>query len=285
MELFTSKKMKHFIYAMEYRNLNEASDALFITRSPLVKSIADMEEILNNKLFIKKYNNLIPTKYALSLYEKLKPLYNMISELDSELTGFHKKTIVHVFFDISFPIGIVRSIMSLMKSHSLGFHYERCLVTSDMIEALNKNPHYIIFSLRGNISNNHKHKIYESKICLLVSKNEISKKDFHQKLPITLHECDYVNDLMIWIQAALKHQVTDIKFKICEMDLSSMIISAEQGFSMLLLTEKLSQRYRLDTLHRISVKNVTINTFMYHCCNDKYKKFVDEIIKCMSFFF
>ncbi|AKE95331.1 LysR family transcriptional regulator [Cronobacter sakazakii] len=77
MNLLISKKLKYFIVCFEAKCINSAAEQLCVTRSPLARVIYEMEEKMGGKLFIRKYNYLEPTELAITLYEKIKPVYDL----------------------------------------------------------------------------------------------------------------------------------------------------------------------------------------------------------------
>jgi len=78
MHFLLTKKLKYFMKVMEKGCLTKASEELFITRSPLGKTINELETLLGEQLFFRKHGLFKPTDYALNIYEKAEPLYRKI---------------------------------------------------------------------------------------------------------------------------------------------------------------------------------------------------------------
>ena len=87
MSIFISKQLKYFMVAMEKKCISKAADELYLTRTPLCKKLADLENALGETLFIRKYNELVPTEYAVSLYKELTPIYEAQSRLENKLNN------------------------------------------------------------------------------------------------------------------------------------------------------------------------------------------------------
>ncbi|WP_206187725.1 LysR family transcriptional regulator [Chania multitudinisentens] len=69
------------------KSLNKASMELFITQSPICRSLKKFEGLLGVKLFIRKKNGLILTEDGLQLYNDLIEIYLKLNELEC----FYKK--------------------------------------------------------------------------------------------------------------------------------------------------------------------------------------------------
>ncbi|MNI85339.1 HTH-type transcriptional regulator TdfR [compost metagenome] len=82
MYCFISKKMHCFMTVSEQKCLREAAERLYITRSPLGKSIVSLEENVGAQLFERTSHGMILTPQGLILYNMLNPIYLNLLEIE-----------------------------------------------------------------------------------------------------------------------------------------------------------------------------------------------------------
>ncbi|MDT3651170.1 LysR family transcriptional regulator [Cronobacter sakazakii] len=118
MNLLISKKLKYFIVCFEAKCINSAAEQLCVTRSPLARVIYEMEEKMGGKLFIRKYNYLEPTELAITLYEKIKPVYDLLYSIENDFSISAKCSRFELLCDISVPLVIYQHILSWLKKRT-----------------------------------------------------------------------------------------------------------------------------------------------------------------------
>lgn len=77
-----SKSMLRFIITAECSSLTKASNSLFVSPSPLSRSIASLEDYLDSKLFIRKCNGLCLTDKGKWLYNEIKPIFIRLKSIE-----------------------------------------------------------------------------------------------------------------------------------------------------------------------------------------------------------
>lgn len=70
-----SKTLRYFIVTAQEESIQSAASKLFITSSPLCRTIKTFEDSIGRKLFFRTKNGLILTPYGHELYHKLIPIY------------------------------------------------------------------------------------------------------------------------------------------------------------------------------------------------------------------
>jgi DNA-binding transcriptional LysR family regulator len=113
MGTFISKKMQHFITVAQKKSITHAAESLFLTNSPLSKSIQAIESSLGEKLFIRDKKGLQMTEFGQGLYRSLLPLYEEMSSLEKAISCKKPKFILGI--DSSYPDFIFSYLMSLVE--------------------------------------------------------------------------------------------------------------------------------------------------------------------------
>ncbi|MGK0706864.1 LysR family transcriptional regulator [Yokenella regensburgei] len=74
--------MLRFIITAECSSLTKASNLLFVSTSPLSRSITSLEDHLDSKLFIRKCHGLALTDKGKWLYNEIKPIFNRLKSIE-----------------------------------------------------------------------------------------------------------------------------------------------------------------------------------------------------------
>lgn len=147
MNMLISKQMKYFITTVQERSFTRAAEKLYITRSPLTKIISEMEEILGQKLFLRKYNDLEPTPFALELFSKIHSTYNYLLGVEEFI--FNNQNIPEKFkFDYSIPQYIFEHISAAVSFEFPGALCIREHLATQQSEIVNNLQNDIIISHR-----------------------------------------------------------------------------------------------------------------------------------------
>jgi DNA-binding transcriptional LysR family regulator len=81
--VFISRELLNFITVARVKTLEKASKELFITKSPISRSLKKLEHSLGLKLFVRKGQGLILTEDGIELYNKIIIHFNRLYELES----------------------------------------------------------------------------------------------------------------------------------------------------------------------------------------------------------
>ena len=136
MGIFLSKKMQYFLIVMETKCLTDAAEILHITRSPLGKSIVDLEESLGKKLFIRKGNRIEPTEIAIALYKKIKPLSEALLQIEYDFASRNHSNRLKLIIDSTIPAYIAAGFEPLMKIKDFNLSIERIDYTPTQLEEM-----------------------------------------------------------------------------------------------------------------------------------------------------
>ncbi|WP_418347303.1 LysR family transcriptional regulator [Serratia fonticola] len=80
--VFISKELINFITVARVKSLTKASEELYITQSPICRSLKKLEHSLGLKLFIRSGRGLVLTEDGVILYSKVISLYSQLDELE-----------------------------------------------------------------------------------------------------------------------------------------------------------------------------------------------------------
>lgn len=83
--------LKYFYYVAKNKNITKAANQFNITQPALSKSIKNLEEQLNIKLFIRNKNGVILTKEGTILYENCEKIFSILNNMTLKINN--KKTI------------------------------------------------------------------------------------------------------------------------------------------------------------------------------------------------
>ncbi|WP_297116163.1 LysR family transcriptional regulator [uncultured Enterobacter sp.] len=140
MHFLITKKLKYFITVMEKKCLIKASEDLFITRSPLGKTINELEALLGEKLFLREHGLYQPTTFAQDVYEQALPLYNKLLKLEEHLLNSYHSRRVNVVLDAAFPDNLADIICTSLNKSDFLFCFERKEINQNDVEELEFGP-------------------------------------------------------------------------------------------------------------------------------------------------
>lgn len=146
MHFLLTKKLKYFMTVMEEGCLAKACEYLYITRSPLGKTINELEELLGEKLFLREHGMYQPTQFAREVYEQTLPVYQKLINLEHHLIHSESNRYIHVVLDSAFPENIADVILSRLKRSDFSLKLTRKKVCQDDLDALSPGPDVLIIS-------------------------------------------------------------------------------------------------------------------------------------------
>ncbi|WP_340608599.1 helix-turn-helix domain-containing protein [Xenorhabdus bharatensis] len=89
--MFISKDLVNFIVVAKNKSINKATKELFITESPISRSLKKLEFSLGVKLFVRKSQGLILTEEGECLYNKVFSIYEELKNIENDYKN-HKST-------------------------------------------------------------------------------------------------------------------------------------------------------------------------------------------------
>ncbi|CDL84688.1 helix-turn-helix domain-containing protein [Xenorhabdus szentirmaii] len=96
--MFISKDLANFIVVAKNKSINKATKELFITESPISRSLKKLEFSLGVKLFVRKSQGLTLTEEGECLYNKVISLYEQLKDIEEDYknekrsdSNFYKK--------------------------------------------------------------------------------------------------------------------------------------------------------------------------------------------------
>ncbi|MCC8365493.1 MULTISPECIES: helix-turn-helix domain-containing protein [unclassified Xenorhabdus] len=82
--MFISKDLVNFIVVAKNKSINKATKELFITESPISRSLKKLEFSLGVKLFVRKSQGLILTEEGECLYNKVFSIYEELKNIEND---------------------------------------------------------------------------------------------------------------------------------------------------------------------------------------------------------
>lgn len=264
MSIFISKQLKYFMVAMEKKCISKAADELYLTRTPLCKKLVDLENVLGEILFIRKYNELIPTKYAVSLHKELMPIYEAQSRLESRLSNKNNGNVLIIFFDISIPEFIYRSIISSIQGEitQLIMKFQRTVITEQLISenAYAKNVFFIL--LRPLIFSHPFKEVawHGSEVSILMPKHHLNTSEL---IEIYVWNDGYINHFKDKIEATLQEKYRAINFISHNYDITAVLHKLYRGKGACILPLKTAMIYKNESLGIKLIPSKQISVYMY----------------------
>ncbi|NRN31020.1 LysR family transcriptional regulator [Photorhabdus heterorhabditis] len=82
--MFISKELSNFIAVAKNKSINKATAELFITQSPICRSLKKLEFSLGVKLFVRKSQGLALTEEGECLYNKVLSICERLKEIEGD---------------------------------------------------------------------------------------------------------------------------------------------------------------------------------------------------------
>nr|WP_272903019.1 LysR family transcriptional regulator [Xenorhabdus sp. Sc-CR9] len=83
-QVFISKELANFIIVAKNKSINKATKELFITQSPISRSLKKLEFSLGVKLFVRKSQGLALTEEGEYLYNKVFSIYEQLKNIEND---------------------------------------------------------------------------------------------------------------------------------------------------------------------------------------------------------
>ena len=278
-----SKKLKYFVTAFEAKCINNAADLLYITRSPLIRVLCELEEKTGERLFIRKYNQLNPTDRAQALYEKIKPIYDLLQCIENEFMNGGRTSGFELLCDFSVPYVIYQHICFRLKELPQAVSCRRVCVSSSEIQSLTANPDIALYSFRKLHMPEYLicHGYREESLFLLLPESilESDLKDFNKmkNMKLYIRKDTLSVEMKGYISKALMDFIPNVEIHETEYDTASLLIYVSTGKGMMLLPESLAIYFSPPCTQRIKVPNVSLKSGLYVNKRNKKTKIIGFI--------
>ncbi|NDO82769.1 LysR family transcriptional regulator [Citrobacter sp. NCU1] len=287
MTLLISKKLKYFIVCFETRCINYAADQLCVTRSPLARVLYELEEKIGGKLFIRKYNQIDPTELAQSLYEKIKPVHDLLCDIESDFCSSQKSNRFELLCDISVPFIIYQHLMTWLKNTNQPITCRRVSISCKEIQSLKTNPNVGILSFRKIAYSEDVvfHKYSDESLFIIMPNNipDEALKSFNaiKNVKLFIRKDVFSSELKGIVSKSICDFIPHIEIMETERDTASLLISASAGEGMLLLPECLIPYFSPPGTRTLEIPNIRIHSGLYVNRKNKNKAIISELMKML----
>lgn len=265
MSIFISKQLKYFMVAMEKKCISKAADELYLTRTPLCKKLADLENALGETLFIRKYNELVPTEYAVSLYKELTPIYEAQSRLENKLNNKGGCGTITIVFDVTVPELMYRTISSSIEGEitQVKVKFQRVIITEKLLQDNAYINNIFFISLRPLVLCYpfKEVKWHGGEVTILMPKSKMNATDF---IDIYMWNDGFSSHFKDRIETALKNKYESVSFILHNFDFSTILHRIYRGKGACILPLKTALIYKSESLAVKPIKERKISVFMYH---------------------
>ncbi|MCK7229461.1 LysR family transcriptional regulator [Enterobacter asburiae] len=282
-----SKKLKYFIICFETRCINYAADQLCVTRSPLARVLYELEEKMGGKLFIRKYNHLEPTDLALSLYDNIKPVYDLLCSIENEYCSSLKCSRFELLCDISVPFIIYQHFMTWLKNTNQPITCRRVSTSCKEIQSLKTNPNIGILSFREIpvVDDFIFHKFSDESLFILIP-NSISDEalknfDAIKNVKLFIRKDVFSQELKGIVSRSIRDFIPYVEIMETERDTASLLLSVSAGEGMMLLPECLLPYFSAPGTRTSKIPNIMIRSGLYVNKKNKSKTVVSDVMKML----
>jgi DNA-binding transcriptional LysR family regulator len=288
MALLMSKKLKYFMTCYEAQCLNHAAEQLCITRTPLARVIHELEERAGGNLFERKYNKLEPTDLALSLYEKIKPVYDLLTSIEVEFNLISGQSPLEVICDISVPHIIYQYLIFNLRNMKPSLNCRRVFITPSDMQSVILNPNTIIFSFRElALPEIFRHYEISDESLYLLIPDSISESGLHdfetmKNVKLFIRKDVLTSELKGIIAKSLRSYLPYLEMKETEQDTASLLMAVSAGEGMMLLPECLTSYFSPPNTHKIRLSDINTKASMYVNKRLKNEKIISEVLKVLS---
>jgi DNA-binding transcriptional LysR family regulator len=284
MNFLLTKKLKYFMMVMEKRCLNKACEELFITRSPLGKTINELEILFGEKLFIRQHGLFEPTKYALDIYTQTEPLYRKIMLIEDQLDTTKKHNVAQIILDSTFPDNPADILESSLKKSRLPYQLCRRKITQEDIDAGELSHNTLIVSNNlFPVPQTAVVQSHSSSALLLITNCEL--KDQPEKLaeiPLLVRE-NMVTSAQMHLPGVFEKAVHFTpKIRGVNGSILDFLLMSANGTGYMLLPITTCEMLNINRSHTILLDNIRVTTYFYYRRNTKNNEVLTNIIKYIS---
>lgn len=125
MELLDSRRLRHFLAVYDLRSIGQAAEKLFLTQPALSKSIRQLEEDLQIKLFDRTPLGVVPTVFGDALAQHAKVIRSEIRHAETEIANLRGGTRGHVTVGVgpSVAANFMPMATQLLRKERPGIHF------------------------------------------------------------------------------------------------------------------------------------------------------------------
>jgi DNA-binding transcriptional LysR family regulator len=272
MNILLSRQFRYFVKVMETRCLNQAAEELCITRSPLGKIISELERRCGEALFIRKYNELIPTPAALALYRRLKPVYDILATLENEFDKKQAHPTLDIIFDMSVPVVFCHHFAGMLKAEEVTASCRRIDVAAEDVSSLMMNPGAVLISYRT-------HMLPASTLSMVMppegllmnipaglDDQDMLDPEIMGRLPLLRKKDRFSGEgFSGYLQHLLKSRYPELNFQETDDELATMMYRVAAGKALVLMPERMARAFAFPGIRKCQVPDVEISlTVHYH---------------------
>lgn len=287
MHFLLTKKLKYFMALMETRCLTKASEDLFITRSPLGKTINELEKMLGEKLFYREHGMYKPTKFALELYEQAQPVYKKIVHLEEYFIKSETSSHVNVILDSSFPDNIADVLLSSLNKSDFLLHVTRQKIYQEELDNFTHGPDVLIISHHDLVADTKLDcsSYYSSTLLLVTNKKLKQDPGGLEKIPLLMRS--NMSDSATGRLTAILQRVLGFipKIRYVNDNVFDCLLMAGNGKGGILLPLKTCELLNISREHTFLLEDLKLKVNYFYRKSSKNKKEITKIINYINTLF
>jgi DNA-binding transcriptional LysR family regulator len=287
MHFLLTKKLKYFMTVMEKKCLTKASEDLFITRSPLGKTINELETLLGEKLFLREHGLYEPTLFALEVYEQALPLYHKLLNLEEYLLNSSQSRRINIILDTTFPDNLADIIFSSLNKTGFIFHLSRKTLIQDDIDNIESGADTLFITHKDlpaepDIQAQH---VFTSSILLVMNNAVKASPEDLLNVPL-IFRSNVIGANIGRITSELKKTLGFIpKIRYINGSIFDCLLMAGKGSGMMLLPLKTCELININRENTLLLNDLKLKINYYYRKKAKNKKEINAIINHITALF
>lgn len=275
---------------MRTKSVNNATEHLCITRTPLMRVLNEFEESTKCQLFIRKYGKLEPTEAAVTLYEKIKPLYDTLILIEEEYSGTSSRAsrALELLFDISVPHILFQYITARLSTLNPRIVCRRVSIATDDVSSLLSHPDVALFTYRP-LPAGTPARCYpvgtESVVLLLpdvISQCDLSNSSLMQSLIFYIRRERYFYEVKEYILQLTGHRLPSLNIQGTDNEIPASLFSVSAGNGAIILPEQLAYLFSPPHSIKIKLNDIVLNRYLYVNALNKNQPLIHQVMTTLT---
>lgn len=273
MRIFTSSKLLHFMTTIEEGSITKASEKLHLTRTPVSKTISDIEHSIKKTLFNRDKNGLQPNTDGEELYNLLLPVYRLLLEIDKNLMSQPDKNIIKILFDCRVSRLIIDYIMNFNDLNQMAVEISDEPINLSQCYDSYINKFDIIISTEYALGTYNFYKSITLNMTAILSRSLVNNKKTKKPISIYRFNKEHIH-LQYFSDFNWMCNISSIEKD--ENNLNKILFSLSNKNSIAIMPELLSRTYQISGTECFTLEGHILKMFFFSASNNPR---VDSIIQ------
>ena len=287
MNFLLTKKLKYFMTVMEKKCLTKACEDLYITRSPLGKTINELETLLGEKLFLREHGLYEPTLFAREVYEQALPLYHKLINFEEYLLSSSQSRRINIILDAAFPNNLSDIIYSSLTRTDILFNISRKPLLQEDIDNIEPGPDTLFITHKDLVADPEiqEQQAFTSPLLLVMNHAVKTSPEKLLNTPLIFHSnASGENSSRITAQIQ-KHLGFTPKIRYINGTIFDCLLMAGAGTGIILLPLKTCELININRENTVLLNELKLKINFYYRKKTKNKKEISALINHITTLF